>query len=398
MELPAWVEELWIELRFKQLVLQEPDIGYQRLFQRVMKAVDGDDFVDVRPAGRGGDLKCDGWSTSASTCYAVYAPYTWKSLATVRHKVEDDFRGALAAWPTMRGWRLVHNDMHGLHAPVAAALEDLRAEASRSMSEVQILPPWGPNELCWLLRQAPRSAQWAILGAPAWHASRLPLGDLTDYPVQVAAGRSVAQLIDNFPPGGVCEPIAATSLASALAAFLLGDQAMFEARVSVLAQRCEDEPFEPMLTAVVFCAKAIDQWESASKCPARLLTDSWIATGQANEYVIDLVLAAREGVDPPGHCCICCDRAQSRQTVAMRTRRPPPRLCRTGCVRRLLLPSRRDRAGRSLVPALRVVVPRRRGAVGRTRHPGRPRHDLPLGPALHAPAGRGCPALPPRRR
>jgi hypothetical protein len=59
MELPAWVEELWIELRFKQLVLQEPDIGYQRLFQRVMKAVDGDDFVDVRPAGRGGDLKCD---------------------------------------------------------------------------------------------------------------------------------------------------------------------------------------------------------------------------------------------------------------------------------------------------------------------------------------------------
>jgi hypothetical protein len=229
----------------------------------------------------------------------VYAPYTWKSLATVRHKVEDDFRGALAAWPTMRGWRLVHNDMHGLHAPVAAALEDLRAEASRSMSEVQILPPWGPNELCWLLRQAPRSAQWAILGAPAWHASRLPLGDLTDDPVQVAAGRSVAQLIDNFPPGGVCEPIAATSLASALAAFLLGDQAMFEARVSMLAQRCEDEPFEPMLTAVVFCAKAIDQWESASKCPARLLTDGWIATGQANEYVIDLVLAAREGVDPP---------------------------------------------------------------------------------------------------
>src|SRR5512133_4338803 len=68
------------------------------------------------------------------------------------------------------------------------------------------------------------------------------------------------------------------------------------------------------------------------------------------------------------------------------------------CLRWLLLPARGDRAGGALVPAFRPVLPRRRGAVGRTRRGGRPRHHLPVGPALHAPAGRGCPAMPPCRR
>lgn len=305
MQVPAWVEELWTELRFKHLVLQAPDTAYQRLFQEVMKAVDGDDFVDVRPAGSIGDLKCDGWSTSTRTCYAVYAPFTRKSPATVRRKVQDDLRGALAAWPEMRGWRLVHNDLFGLAAPVAATLEHLRAEVGKLPVEVEILPPWGPRELCWLLRQAPRVAQWSIVGPPACQSGPVPLGDLADDPVQVAAGQSVLQLIDNFPSGGVCDPVAATALANALAASLLGDQPTFEERLSVLTRRCQDEPFEAMLASVVFCASVLDQWEATSGHPAQLLTDRWIATGQANEYVADMVLAAREGVEPaeplPGH-------------------------------------------------------------------------------------------------
>src|SRR5215211_6345413 len=68
------------------------------------------------------------------------------------------------------------------------------------------------------------------------------------------------------------------------------------------------------------------------------------------------------------------------------------------CLRRLLLPARRDRAGGPLVPAVRVVVPRRRGAAHQTRRPGRPRHGLSVGAAVCAAAGRGRPALPPCRR
>lgn len=61
LDLPDWVERLWGELRFKELVGQETGEGFQRLFHQVMKTVSGDDFLEVRPTGRYGDLKCDGW-------------------------------------------------------------------------------------------------------------------------------------------------------------------------------------------------------------------------------------------------------------------------------------------------------------------------------------------------
>ncbi len=38
------------------------------------------------------------------------------------------------------------------------------------------------------------------------------------------------------------------------------------------------------------------------------------------------------------------------------------------------------------------------GAARRARHPGRPRHHLPVGAAVHAAAGRRRAALPPCRR
>jgi 1,4-alpha-glucan branching enzyme len=77
---------------------------------------------------------------------------------------------------------------------------------------------------------------------------------------------------------------------------------------------------------------------------------------------------------------------------------PRSRSYRLVCLRWLLLSTRRHRVGSALVPTLRAVVSRRRGAAQRTRDPGRPRHHLPLGAAVHAAAGRGRPALPPRGR
>jgi hypothetical protein len=45
-----------------------------------------------------------------------------------------------------------------------------------------------------------------------------------------------------------------------------------------------------------------------------------------------------------------------------------------------------------------LILPRRRRATRRPQHRGRPRHDPPLGAAVHAAAGRGCPVLSARRR
>jgi hypothetical protein len=62
-------------------------------------------------------------------------------------------------------------------------------------------------------------------------------------------------------------------------------------------------------------------------------------------------------------------------------------------VRRVSVPGRGDPGGGALIPALRPVLPRRRGAAGRTPHRGQPRHGLPLGAAVHplpADAARFC--------
>src|SRR5436309_3800396 len=74
-----------------------------------------------------------------------------------------------------------------------------------------------------------------------------------------------------------------------------------------------------------------------------------------------------------GRCCICCERARSRQTVVLRTRRLHPAAVPRSAFAGFCFP-RRDHAGSALLPPLRVVVPRRRGAARRTWRRGRPRH------------------------
>ena len=59
------------------------------------------------------------------------------------------------------------------------------------------------------------------------------------------------------------------------------------------------------------------------------------------------------------------------------------------CIRGFPLPGRSDHGGGALVPAVRPVVPRRRGAAGRAWCRGRPCHRLPMGAAIHA-AVRRC--------
>ena len=62
------------------------------------------------------------------------------------------------------------------------------------------------------------------------------------------------------------------------------------------------------------------------------------------------------------------------------------------------VPARGHHAGGALVPALRPVLPRRRGTARRAWHRGRPRHGVPVGAAVHPAVRRGRPALPARRR
>jgi hypothetical protein len=307
-DIPDWIEQLWAELRFRELVGQTSGESYQRLFQQIMKAVDGDDFLDVRPVGKHGDFKCDGWGMQSRTCYAVYGPLSAKRRDQVRRKVAGDLFGAVQGWPEMRAWRLVHNDFAGLNVLVAAALVELEEEMRANAPHLEILPPWGPRDLWWLLRQASDESRHSLLGTHGWRLNRDRfeqfIGAEGD-PVSVAAGRSVAQLMDGFVAGSVVDPLTASTFAGTLAMFLLGDEAAFGEQSSRLEQLCRDDPFEAMLTSISFCATAVRLWEAATGEAPQLWAEMVTASESTVHYVAQIVLSARLGVEPeeslPGH-------------------------------------------------------------------------------------------------
>jgi hypothetical protein len=100
----------------------------------------------------------------------------------------------------------------------------LRDDPALAERRVAVLPPWGPRDLWWQLRQAPADARASILGTQPWSLDRRQFESFTeagDDPISVAAGRSVAQLIHGFAEDGLVDPLAGTAFAGTLAMFLL---------------------------------------------------------------------------------------------------------------------------------------------------------------------------------
>ncbi len=123
--------------------------------------------------------------------------------------------------------------------------------------------------------------------------------------MSVSAAWSVAQLIDGFAPDAVVLPEPASAFGAPVAAFLLDDESGFTTRVRQLEHCCREDPFETMLTSIVFGVTAVRSWETVTGQPAGLLRDGWVATGLTIPYLADIVMTARYGKtdhDPlPGH-------------------------------------------------------------------------------------------------
>jgi hypothetical protein len=208
----------------------------------------------------------------------------------------------------MRNWRFVHNDYAGLSALVVDALVSLRKTIDGGASHVTILPPWGPKDLWWLLRQASAEARASILGTQARRLNHDLLDDfigVDDDPVSASAGRSVAQLLDGFAADGAVDPLAATTFGGALTMFLLGDETTFNRQATLLEEYCHDDPFEAMIAAVVFCAQAVKLWEAATGEESELWVEAMVACGSTVPYITGIVMSAIHGImakeSPPGH-------------------------------------------------------------------------------------------------
>ncbi|UWR33521.1 hypothetical protein K3759_00035 [Sulfitobacter sp. W027] len=113
-------------LHFRTAFLERKGAAFEDLFSRIMGHAYPGDFEPVRPYGKLGDLKCDGYRASDKTVFQCYGPST-PTLDKLLAKIRRDFKGAVAHWADrMMRWSLVHNSDSGLPAPATQLLADFR--------------------------------------------------------------------------------------------------------------------------------------------------------------------------------------------------------------------------------------------------------------------------------
>ena len=100
-----------------------------------MALTHGNDFVRVRPWGREGDRKNDGYLISAKELFQVYAPTELAVAVTIR-KIREDFAGAIHHWDAhLTKWSFVHNGWDGIPPEVLAVFLELRAKNPQKQIE-----------------------------------------------------------------------------------------------------------------------------------------------------------------------------------------------------------------------------------------------------------------------
>ncbi|ROP37240.1 ABC-three component system protein [Saccharothrix texasensis] len=171
--------------------------AFQDHFNDVMEAVYGSDFVRVRPAGKDGDRKCDGYQQSTDTVFQVYAP-SRIDLAKWVSKIKEDFAGAKDQWPSMKSWIFVHNQHDGLPPDTLQALLKIK-EDNPSL----VIDQWPPSHLLGLTADLSEEQLIRVFGhPPREHEMRaLDRGDIAD------AVAGLALHSGSWTPGAVDLPV-----------------------------------------------------------------------------------------------------------------------------------------------------------------------------------------------
>lgn len=152
--------EVWFGSQAELALHRHKATGFQDHFNDVMEAVYGTDFIRVRPAGKSGDRKCDGYLQSTDTVFQVYAP-TRVELNAWLKKIDEDFTGAKTQWPTMRSWIFVHNQHDGLPPDVTQALLKLKIDHADLT-----IDPWPPTHLMTLTADLAEDRLVRLFGYP----------------------------------------------------------------------------------------------------------------------------------------------------------------------------------------------------------------------------------------
>ncbi|AMR26838.1 hypothetical protein A0257_06760 [Hymenobacter psoromatis] len=122
------ITRTWYEREFELAVRKKRGEEFQDFFATIMTLAYQGDFVRVRPWGREGDRKNDGYLISTKELFQVYAPTELEVAVTIR-KIREDFAGAVQHWDAhLTKWTLVHNSLDGVPPAVLAVFLELRQQ------------------------------------------------------------------------------------------------------------------------------------------------------------------------------------------------------------------------------------------------------------------------------
>jgi hypothetical protein len=114
------------ELKLEVELHRRSGRSFQDFFEQIMQKADPS-FLMIKPMGREGDWKADGYSQKSATIYQCYAPEKMKGPMAAK-KIEEDFEGARSQWQgKMRRWVFVWSSERALPPQVVAALVDLKS-------------------------------------------------------------------------------------------------------------------------------------------------------------------------------------------------------------------------------------------------------------------------------
>lgn len=133
----------YYEVSFRSRFVESTGASFQDLFSTIMELRYPGDFARVRPWGKAGDHKNDGYLRSQRKLFQCFAPKEMKPLAKWLTKISEDFIGALQYWKKhFDQWIFTHNDINGLPPQVLKLLLDLSAN-----HKPVIATHWGYSEL-----------------------------------------------------------------------------------------------------------------------------------------------------------------------------------------------------------------------------------------------------------
>jgi hypothetical protein len=113
------------EIQLDLTLFRRTGRSFQDFFELIMQKADAS-FMMVKPMGRIGDWKADGFSSITKTVHQCYAPEDMTGTKAAA-KVKEDFDGARERWKDkMCGWNFVWSSHAALPPQVIAALAELK--------------------------------------------------------------------------------------------------------------------------------------------------------------------------------------------------------------------------------------------------------------------------------